>query len=116
MERTAWLRWLESYSEGKPLPLPFPLSLQGLSPFTRVVLAELQNIPFGKSMSYKALAESVGSPKAYRAAGSACGRNPLPLIVPCHRILAHSQKIGGFSLDLSLKCLLLDFEKISYHL
>jgi O-6-methylguanine DNA methyltransferase len=81
---------------GQPLGELPPLDLQG-TPFQRSVWAALLSIPRGKTRSYGQIAVEIGRPGAMRAVGRACGANPVPLIVPCHRVLAAGGKLGGFS-------------------
>ena len=77
------------------------------SAFTRRVLEATARIPFGKTSSYRDVAIAAGSPKAFRAAGSALGSNPIPIVVPCHRVLASGGKIGGYTGGLERKRVLL---------
>ena len=77
--------------------------------FRLKVYQEMQKIPYGKSITYSDLAGKVGSPKAFRAVGTACGKNPLPLIIPCHRVKAQSG-LGGFTGGLDIKRFLLNHE------
>ena len=77
--------------------------------FRLKVYQEMQKIPYGKSITYSDLACKVGSPKAFRAVGTACGKNPLPLIIPCHRVKAKSG-LGGFTGGLNIKRFLLSLE------
>lgn len=86
-----------------------PLLLCG-SAFQHQVWLALRAIPRGKTMSYGAVAAALGKPKAARAVGQACGANPVPLFVPCHRVIASSGKIGGFSGPLTVKEALLKRE------
>lgn len=74
-----------------------PVTLEGSTPFQRFVLAACRNIEFGRTISYAGLARKIGSPAAARAVGGALAKNPLPLIIPCHRIVHSDGKIGGFS-------------------
>lgn len=104
--------WMLSYASKVPSKKCLPLMLQGLSSFTRKVLTKLQTIPFGETVSYQELAVMLGSPRGARAVGSACGRNPFLLIVPCHRVLASDGSLGGFSAGLHLKPMLLAFEEV----
>jgi len=78
--------------------------------FRLKVYQEMQKIPYGKSITYSDLAGKVGSPKAFRAVGTACGKNPLPLIIPCHRVKAQSG-LGGFTGGLDIKRFLLNLER-----
>jgi len=89
-----------------------PLALDGLPPFRRRVVVALRSIPVGSTQTYGELAQSLGNPKASRAVGQAVGRNPFPLVVPCHRVLAAGGAIGGFSAPggTATKVRLLDLE------
>lgn len=73
------------------------LDLRGVSPFCRKVYAAARQIPVGETISYGELAQRIGSPGAARAVGRALGTNPLPIVVPCHRVLAAGGKLGGFT-------------------
>ncbi len=77
--------------------LDIPLNLKGCTDFQLSVYYIAQKIPAGKVITYGELAEAIGRPKAARAVGNALGKNPIPLIIPCHRIIASSGKLGGFS-------------------
>lgn len=79
--------------------------------FQRLVWAELAKIPFGKTASYGEIASRIGKPKAARAVGNACGQNPVPIVVPCHRVIAGDGGIGGFSSDIGIKKTLLRLEQ-----
>lgn len=107
------LGWMSAYSEKKIPAESIPLVWDKIPSFTQTVLKFLQKINFGSYASYQDVAGFVGNPKAARAVGNACARNPFPLLVPCHRVLTSDNKIGGFSQGLDLKKLLLDFEGIS---
>ena len=65
--------------------------------FQRSVFNEIKKIPKGQTISYKKLAENIGRPTAYRAVANACGKNPLPIIRPCHRVICSNGSIGGYS-------------------
>jgi AraC family transcriptional regulator of adaptative response/methylated-DNA-[protein]-cysteine methyltransferase len=86
-----------------------PLDMQGTA-FQRRVWQELQRIPLGETRSYAEVAEAVGAPRAARAVGSACGRNPVVFVVPCHRVIASDGGLGGYGLGLDIKRRLLDLE------
>lgn len=77
------------------------------------VWEKLLEIPYGETISYKELAQEVKRPRAVRAVASACGKNPLPIVIPCHRVLSSSGKLGGFSLGLERKTYLLELEQSS---
>lgn len=106
--------WFTSYTQKKPIEMQWPLNWAKLTPFTRQTLTTLMQVPFGTSLSYKDLAKILGKEQASRAVGSACGRNPFLLIVPCHRVLTSNKTLGGFSAGLELKRRLLSFENIPY--
>lgn len=93
-----------------PEALP-PLDLKG-TPFQKAVWQALRDIPPGQTRSYGEIARAIGSPRATRAVGGACGANPIPLLVPCHRVLAANGKIGGFSAGLDWKRRLLAGEGV----
>ena len=78
--------------------------------FRRKVLRQTARIPFGQTRSYKQMAERAGSPRAVRAAGSALGSNPIPIVVPCHRVLRIGGGLGGYGGGLELKRELLKLE------
>jgi O-6-methylguanine DNA methyltransferase len=86
------------------------LDIQGTS-FQKKVWDEICRIPLGKTLSYKALAEKIGKPKAYRAVALACSQNTLVLIIPCHRVISSNRKISGYRFGQDLKKKLLAFEK-----
>ncbi|TKJ40343.1 cysteine methyltransferase [candidate division LCP-89 bacterium B3_LCP] len=97
------------FSMRKPFPQDLPINPQG-TPFQRKTWENMSKIPFGGTISYGGLAAKVGSPGAARAVGSACGANPIPIIIPCHRVLASSGGLGGFGGGLDMKRRLLELE------
>jgi O-6-methylguanine DNA methyltransferase len=103
-------RELEEYFAGRRRAFTFPYRLIGATSFRASVLAACARIPFGAVRSYRQVADAAGRPGAWRAVGGALGRNPLPVVVPCHRVIAHSGFLGGFSAGLSLKEKLLSLE------
>lgn len=103
-------RELTAYFEGAPTDFAaLTLDPQG-TPFQLRVWQELRRIPRGQAISYKELARRVGSPKASRAVGQANGRNPIPLIIPCHRVINADGGLGGYSSGLGHKRWLLRHE------
>lgn len=94
-----------------PGELP-PLDLSRGTKFQQSVWAALRRIPLGQTQSYGDVAAAIGHPNAVRAVGGACGANPIPLLIPCHRVLAAHNKIGGFSGGLPWKRKLLARENI----
>jgi O-6-methylguanine DNA methyltransferase len=91
------VRTIQAYFAGEPVRFNVRLDLTGLGDFRRRVFAACRKIPRGKTATYADLARAAGSPKAARAVGSAMANNPLPLIVPCHRVVRSDGSIGGFS-------------------
>jgi O-6-methylguanine DNA methyltransferase len=81
------------------------------TPFQRKVWSALARIPYGRTRSYGEIAQAIGHPKAFRAVGNANGRNSIPLIIPCHRVIASGGGLGGFGHGIKVKKRLLDFEK-----
>ncbi len=106
--------WMEAYAQRKNPTVDLPLNLESLPPYTLFILQALQTIPFGHSLSYQELAKKTYRSKAARAVGNACGRNPFPLVIPCHRVLASGGKLGGYSGGETIKESLLAFEGIVY--
>lgn len=100
---------LTDYFEGKRTTFDLPLSPKGTE-FQQKVWNALTKIPYGKTCSYKTLAENTGSPNGYRATGSANGKNPLWIIIPCHRVINENGALGGYAGGLEIKQKLLDLE------
>ena len=103
---------LREYFSGRRQKFTVKLDLDGTE-FQRTAWEAMRRIPFGSTISYGEQAKAIGKPKAFRAVGSANGRNPVPIIVPCHRVLASDGSLGGYSLGLSMKRRLLALEGIS---
>lgn len=102
---------IERYFSGEPVSFKkYALDLKGTD-FQKKVWRVLYNIPYGKVLTYKQVAEEIGKPNASMAVGSACGANDLPIIIPCHRVIASSGGLGGFSGGLKLKEFLLRLER-----
>lgn len=89
------MRQIREYFAGTRAEFDLPLAPAG-TPFQRSVWRQLQQIPYGETISYGELARRVGNPKASRAVGSANGANPLPIVIPCHRVIASDGTLGGF--------------------
>ena len=104
------LRQLNEYFAGKRQEFNLAIAPQG-TPFQQQVWRELCKIPFGETASYQTIAERLGKPKACRAVGMANGKNPLPIIIPCHRIIGKDGSMTGFGGGLALKRQLLDLER-----
>lgn len=103
-------RLVRDYLAGLPVAFDLPLDLPPAREFTRRVRAEAQRIPRGASVTYGELARRAGGPGAARAVGQVMARNPVPLIVPCHRVVGAGGGLGGFAGGLPLKRALLDLE------
>lgn len=95
---------------GKPVPFADPLDLSSATPFQRSVWEVVRAIPWGETRSYAWVAERLGRPRAARAVGQALARNPLPIIIPCQRVIRSDGRLGGFSGGLALKRRLLERE------
>jgi len=102
---------LRDYFAGRLKSFSVACDLAGLSPFTRKVLRTAAKIPYGQVRSYKWLAERLGKPKASRAVGNALARNPVPVLIPCHRVVRADGAIGRFVLGSGWKKRLLELEK-----
>ena len=101
---------LEEYFAKKRNSFSIPLQLQGTD-FQVSAWQALQTIPYGRTISYKEQALMIGNKNASRAIGGANGKNPIPIIIPCHRVVAHDGSLGGYSGGLNIKRKLLQLEK-----
>jgi methylated-DNA-[protein]-cysteine S-methyltransferase len=108
-------RQLTAYFAGNLREFDLPLDLQGTD-FQLRVWRQLENIPFGEVRSYAQIAAAIGSPNAVRAVGAANGANPIPIVVPCHRVIGSSGKLVGYGGGLPLKKRLLELERCSVDL
>jgi methylated-DNA-[protein]-cysteine S-methyltransferase len=107
----AALEQLGEYFAGKRREFDLPLELTG-TPFQRDVWTALAEIPYGETVSYAELAAMVGRPTAFRAVGQANGANPVPIVLPCHRVVASGGRIGGYGGGLPVKRKLLKLEGV----
>jgi methylated-DNA-[protein]-cysteine S-methyltransferase len=106
-------RQVEEYCAGQRQSFDLPLHIEEGSAFERGVWAAMCAIPFGETVSYGAIAKGLGGgPEAARAVGVACNRNPIPLVVPCHRVVGANGALVGFGGGIELKRKLLDFESV----
>jgi len=103
---------LTQYFAGDRKKFDIPLDLRG-TPFQIKAWKTLTRIPYGKTISYSEQAKAMRNAKAFRAVGSANGRNPIPIVVPCHRVIAGNGELGGYSLGLKMKRQLMNLEGIS---
>ena len=90
-------RQLKQYASGKPVRWSVPVDLSSGTDFQQKVWRALARIPRGQMRSYAWVAQIMGKPKAARAVGAACGANPVPVIIPCHRVIASTGLLGGYS-------------------
>lgn len=102
---------IDEYFAGKRHAFDVPLDYAMSSGFRQIVQRYLPHIGYGRTQSYKEVAELVGNPKAVRAVGTACATNPLPVVVPCHRVLRTDGSLGGYIGGLDAKTTLLTLEK-----
>jgi methylated-DNA-[protein]-cysteine S-methyltransferase len=103
---------LDSYLRGKRVDFDVDIDISGESQFTQKVLRELQKIPYGKARSYLWIGKKVGHTMGARAVGQAVKRNPIPIIIPCHRVIREDGSLGGFSLGIEIKKRLLALEGV----
>lgn len=103
---------LRSYFDGQPVRFHVRPDLTGLTPFQQAALRACARIPYGRTVTYAKLARRVGKPKAARAVGAVMARNPVPIIIPCHRVITSRGTLGGFSAEhgVRLKRWLLEME------
>lgn len=101
---------LNEYFFGSRQHFTVAVDLRAVTDFTLRVLRMTQQIRFGEVLSYSDIAREVGSPRAYRAVGRALSRNPVPIVVPCHRVISHRGYLGGFTLGKLSKSILLQLE------
>jgi methylated-DNA-[protein]-cysteine S-methyltransferase len=107
-----WRRELDEYFAGRRRDFESPLDWSQMAPFQRRILRATAAIPFGETSTYAAVAAGAGSPRGSRAAGNALGANPLPIVVPCHRVLRSGGGMGGYTGGLSRKHVLLELEGV----
>jgi methylated-DNA-[protein]-cysteine S-methyltransferase len=103
-------RKLDLYFEGRLQRFDLPLDWRLSEGFRLRVLRAIAAIPYGQTRNYTQMASSAGNERAVRAAGTACGRNPIPVIVPCHRVLRRGGALGGYGGGLAMKQALLELE------
>lgn len=101
---------LDGYFQGKRRSFDLPLSPQG-TPFEQAVWQVLQTIPYGETRSYGDIARQIGRPSACRAVGRAIGRNPLGIVIPCHRVIGANGRLTGYAGGLTVKQYLLELER-----
>ncbi len=107
----AWVNTFLRYLDGRQPRLDLPLDVQGTA-FQCRVWEELRRIPYGRTRTYGEVAAAIGKPGAARAVGHACATNPVPLVVPCHRVVRGDGGLGGYGLGIKRKKKLLEKERI----
>lgn len=103
-------RELDEYFEGRRREFDLPVDLRGRSGFSRDILDRLARVPYGKVTTYGSLAAEAGNPRAARAVGTIMNRNPIPIVLPCHRVVGSTGSLVGYGGGLDRKRLLLDLE------
>lgn len=101
---------IDEYFGGTRKVFSLPLDLTDLAPFHRDVLKMVYTIPYGKTRSYKQIATVLGNSKAARAVGQANGKNPIPIVIPCHRVIGNGGELTGYAYGIDLKMKLLEME------
>lgn len=101
---------LKEYANGKRKIFTVKTDISYMNPFAKRVLGKLKKLTYGKLTTYGKLAKNIGSPKAARAVGNAVGANPLPIIIPCHRVIKGDGSLGGFGCGIPFKKKLLKVE------
>ena len=105
---------LKEYHAGQRQVFDMPIAFYTGTPFQQKVWQALRQIPYGQTISYAQLANHIGQPTACRAVANANGKNPISLIIPCHRVIASDGKLGGYTGGIEIKQTLLDIEQASY--
>lgn len=101
---------LLEYASGSRRKFDVKVDIRAGTPFQKSVWRAIAKIPWGETRSYKWIANSIGRPKAVRAVANACGANPVPIVIPCHRVIASDGSLGGFSCGIGIKRKLLAIE------
>lgn len=105
------VKLLKRYLNGERIKIDIPFDLKG-TPFEKKVWKALLRIPYGKTKSYGEIAKEIGLPNGARAVGNACGKNPIPIIIPCHRVIAGNGGLGGYTGGSVIKEKLLKIEGV----
>jgi len=105
---------LDRYLKGNRIDFDVEVDISMERAFTRTVLLVVKKIPYGETMSYLQIARTLGYKNAARAVGQAVKRNPIPIVIPCHRVVREDRSIGGFSLGIDMKRKLLALEGLSF--
>lgn len=108
---TGLLSGLRAYFSGRPVRFKAKIDLREGTPFQQKVWRSLRRIPYGHTRSYRSVARDIGHSNSFRAVGGACGRNPIAVFIPCHRVINTNGMLGGFTGGLRKKSLLLALEQ-----
>lgn len=108
------VKQLEEYEQGLRQEFDLVLDIRLGTPFQQAIWQALLDVPYGQTTYYGALAEEINNPKAVRAVGGAVGRNPISIIIPCHRIIGKTGKLTGYSGGLDVKKVLLEIEGVQH--
>ena len=111
---TKSLKQLEEYFNGKRKLFSISFDFLNGTEFEKKVWNALLEIPYGTTSTYKLIAIKIKKPKSFRAVGNAIGKNPIPIIIPCHRVIREDGKLGGFSSGIGIKKKLLKLEKVKF--
>ena len=109
-----WAREIEAYFLGRPVTFTIPIKLPQMTEFTTQVLNKTAEIRWGQIRSYGHIAKALNRPGGARAVGQALGSNPIPLLIPCHRVIKSDGTLGGFTGGIKWKRLLLGLEKVHF--
>lgn len=104
---------LDRYFRGDLATFTVPVDFDQCTPFRQKVWKEIARIPYGETRSYAELAAAVGNPRAARAVGSSNGENPVPIVIPCHRVIRADGSLGGYSSGIRIKRALLELEGVN---
>ncbi|MCX8103974.1 MAG: methylated-DNA--[protein]-cysteine S-methyltransferase [Candidatus Bipolaricaulota bacterium] len=105
----AWVKALREYFQGRPIDPQLPVDIHATA-FQQRVWQELRKIPYGQTRSYSEIARRIGRPKATRAVARACATNPVPIVIPCHRVIREDGSLGGYDGGIARKRALLAHE------
>lgn len=108
-------RQLAEYFSGRRKVFSLPLSPEGTE-YQKNIWAVLRDIPYGETRTYKQVAQAAGRPGSCRAVGTACHRNPIAILIPCHRVIGSNGSLVGYAAGLEIKKALLDLEKCNHNL
>lgn len=108
------MAWLDEYFAGRRPKQRLPLDFGHGTTFEQQVWQQLCAIEYGQTISYKQLAQQIGKPNAYRACANANGKNPISVLVPCHRVIAHDGSLGGYTGGVHIKRVLLTLEQAQF--